>query len=128
MKNKKQRKIRIKRSKWLRGDPSDHFKDDQKSYITTYMCDRDGRMCCLGFAANQISGIAKKEMVELSEPADVYIRQSFLTNTIDGVAFNSRLAVLAIEINDAQNITEEQRETELTKLFKKNGIELEFVD
>ena len=38
-------------------------------------------MCCLGFAANQVSRIPKKDMCMLSNPEEVYNKNSFLTNT-----------------------------------------------
>ena len=128
----KTRKVRIKRSKWLRGQRwGKHY---PLSGACTMMCDQDGNMCCLGFAANQISGVTKNRMLETFAPSDVYRGKSFLTKLDTRFTYTSRcvdnnqFAKRAMKINDNANYRETTREKKLITLFAKNGIELEFVD
>jgi len=121
MVTKTKRKVTISRAKWLRGS------------MEPYMVDNKGCMCCLGFAANQISRITKRVMIGAGEPCDVYKKRSFLT--IDGLdawgsarVQNNQFADQAMDINDNAGLSEKMREYKLKRLFSKNGIELEFVD
>lgn len=98
------------------------------------MCDANGKMCCLGFAANQISRISKNAMYMNYEPSQIYEKKSFLVDFIStedlhhSEIVNNHFTNKAIAINDDIGITDSEREDRLTKLFAKNGIKLEFVD
>ncbi len=118
------RKVKISRKKWLRGNND------------SYMVNSRGHMCCLGFAANQISRIPKKDMCMISVPEEVYSKDSFLTNVdhvrhgMSGmnISFNNDFADKAMRINDNKEISDKMREYKLKLLFEKHGIELTFVD
>jgi len=119
----KTRKVKISRKTWLRGS------------MDSYMVNTIGQMCCLGFAANQISRISKKRMRLKSGPEDVYQTRSFLTFLgqsyygDDGVVvLDNTFANQAMVINDNCQISDKVREYQLKRLFKKNDIELTFVD
>lgn len=114
----KRKTVKISRKKWLR-----HRSD-------TMMCDNQGKMCCLGFAANQVSGIPKSRMLNNSAPENVYKKPSFLTKMrgVDGVLINNSFAEKAIEINDEHTFTDVIREKKLKSLFRKNGVDLTFTD
>lgn len=116
---KKLRRVRINRKNWANGGST-----DQKA-----MCNEHGRMCCLGFAMNQITRATKARMIGCNYPADVnYERPTFLTQNEDGYSCydNNSFAMEAADINDDNSLSNEQRESKLIKLFGKNGIILEF--
>lgn len=114
----------VSRGKWLRGDP-----------VVSRLRDGRGQMCCLGFCAVQL-GTSHDALLDVGEPCDLDPEGSALDH-LDGVLlvvdddgvsrFNSALADRAIDINDANDIDDVQREALLTELFAKHGYTLEFV-
>ena len=119
---KKTKKVKVSRKKWLRGGTD------------SYLVNSDGCMCCLGFAANQISRITKEDMNMAVTPEEVYQKESFLTeprstNAWGGKSIrDNRFAHRAMIINDNPTISDKMRESRLKRLFKSNGVELTFVD
>lgn len=109
-------KFIIDRSKWRTGSLS----DVRTGLGNTVLKNHEGYMCCLGFICEQ-SG-CKDIMYRLS-PYALDNPPSFLSqNNRD-----TKLTNDAMSINDDGEITPEEKEKVLTKLFKEHGIELEFV-
>lgn len=115
--------IRINRAKWLRGNGFNHDGGFKANYL---WCPDRKAGCCLGHAIHQTAKCAWKDLSRMTMPTMHYIKPSFLTEFgPDGLASNA-LAIEAMNINDANDISEEQREKRLIKLFAKNNIKLEF--
>lgn len=121
--------IKIKRSKWLRGD--------NKPPVRSILCDPfTEHKCCLGFALNQIYKIPTKLMMGMACPMDVcktensFVRKAKNSNLLLSPTgyVDTELSCQAMEINDDHIITDEEREQKLTTLFKKHGFKLIFVD
>jgi hypothetical protein len=114
------RKVRIKRSKWLRGISNSNG-------IGNVLWDEEANAgCCLGHVCKQISRKTEKQLNGRCTPADIYVATSVLTDS-DGM--DNELAQEAMKINDKTYLTgEAQREEDLRHLFAINGIELTFYD
>ena len=114
-------KVTIDRSKWLRGE-------ENKSYLLRAT---DGKMCCLGFLG-LACGLTEDEIRDCIAPAKTRKYYKFpaelLRQTEDGLWVDSIFSDLLMDINDREGYSEEEREAELTQLFKLIGIELEFTD
>lgn len=84
------------------------------------------KLCCLGFGL-RACGVPDGVLMNCSLPHDVGIRLQvdIPPFTVD-VTQDSEFAKKAAKLNDNVHITQEQREAELTKLFKAAGIELKF--
>jgi hypothetical protein len=109
--------VKIDREIWSRGNLNGPAK----------LLNKQGNMCCLGFAANQISKKGRDQLLGNCEPSQVYRGKSFLTNTDKYLeVIDNNLSDMAMRINDDRYFTEEEREAELTKLFRDNNIKLVF--
>lgn len=116
---KKMKRFTVKRSKWARGGQNG----------SSLLLNQQGSMCCLGFAANQISCILKKKLALAACPDEVFKGASFLTRLDDeGYVVDNKLSDEAIEINDSHLINDNEREEQLKKLFRKHGIIVTFKD
>ncbi len=117
------KKFTVRRKKWARGGKNGRAE----------LLNSDGNMCCLGFAACQVSRKTHEQLLNCGKPSEVYLRKSFLTdeyrpepNWVD--VSNNKLTQKAITINDSVKITDETREKRLKALFRKYGIIIKFVD
>ncbi len=136
----------IDRQKWARG----------KSNGVSALLNSDGNMCCLGFAAIQITGLTPDQIEGFGqyEELDSELHDFLIENgtpfcepqdsehDYDPVIADTKFHNHAVEINDfvignsAINYggrtcfmeTEEDREEQLTKLFKENGINITFIN
>lgn len=114
-------KLIIKRSKWLRGETEE---DSQLLSPNT------GKMCCLGFLARQC-GYTAKDIKGILTPEDVANTSKFIPRLIkvnEGVFNNTKLCNTFMDINDASEITDYQREKRLIKWFKHLKVDASFVD
>jgi hypothetical protein len=110
--------IRINRAKWLRGSVG-------SSYNSLWCSERQAG-CCLGHAIHQTAKCSWNDLRDLTTPPLYYSKPSFLTKLgPDGFTSND-FADEAMNINDTNAISEEQREKRLIKLFAENNIKLEF--
>lgn len=122
------RTVKINRKYWLNGNTTD----------ASTMCNELNQRCCLGFAANQIHRIPLQDMYEScgATPASV-MEECNITPKLNLLAYRQReenfnmyresaFSDKAMEINDDTNLTNRERERKLTKLFRENGINLEF--
>ena len=108
----------IDRSKWKRGSPN----DDE-----TLLLAEDGKMCCLGFYA-LACGAGEDEIRNVYEPDGLEFYIPGLSEEVDEEAgiYNTFFTQNAIPINDSPHMGDLEREKELTKLFKEEGIDLTF--
>jgi|SRR5580698_3376967 hypothetical protein len=125
----------VKRKTWYRGKGSEN----------SCLLNDAGRMCCLGFYA-EACGLDRKTIRDLSSPRDaVQITQQGETTSKDGdivcrksnVVWSTKLVSnvyminiptcnTMMEVNDNKKLSDEERETKLTALFKRLGIKVKF--
>ena len=88
---------------------------------------RTNRGCCLGHVIHQTSKCSWKELNDLREPNDFFVKcnNDLVTTDTDGV-YNSKLSTDAMEINDSCKFTTSEKEYKLKNLFAEHGINLEF--
>ena len=113
----KMKKFTVRRKNWARGD-----------HPGTKLLSGDGYMCCLGFAACQVSRIPKKRLLYCGEPNEVYRASSFLTESYGYDVMNNDLAAQAMAINDDTRMDDATRELRLKSLFRDHKIIVKFVD
>ena len=109
------KKFTVKRSKWLRGTGNGKLLNLQ------------GKMCCLGFAVNQICRIPKKKLLREWSPLDV-VKDTLRDGVFTKDDNNKYFVEQAIKANDNGAISDKAREARLTKIFKKAGIKVIFKD
>lgn len=113
------KKIVVDRERWLTPDVEEE----------SYLCSPDsGRMCCLGFACEQ-AGVSESYMEGRKMPPDLFYDGFKVEQlvTVDG-RNSSEFARLAADINDDINISNEEREEQLKRLFSRYGYELVFIN
>lgn len=128
-------KIIIDRSKWLRGGSG-------------VLSNIDGKMCCLGFALNQLCSISQdimfnhgcpedlttsiKEGILENEPASFLLNELPLdTETIRGertMLLDSWECSRLMSINDDLGLEDSEREKQISAIFKKYDTEVEFTN
>ena len=114
--------IRIDRKKWRRGAAK--FEHEGRTFLWN---SETKRGCCLGHVIHQVKRCSWASLASLFTPGQVYTKKSILTNVNrDKFDRNNEFSREAMRINDNSLIDEEHRELELTGLFKKNGLNLEF--
>ena len=126
-------KLTIDRTKWLRGESG------MDSYL---LHPQRGLMCCLGFYC-VAKGIPESEFLQVGSPASVcrISEGVFFNNLEDLVDFethdgddhqkyeNNRICNKLMLANDHDWVMDsKEREEELTNLFKKIDVDVEFVD
>lgn len=133
----------INRREWRRGGSNMALNE---MYGDTVLLSANKMKCCLGFAC-LISGAPESSILDKGEPYQIKGGRDSISDIFglleggyeedmeddDGKQYtevsdlhNSDLTGDAIEINDNRYITEEEREAELTELFKKHGHTIEF--
>jgi len=137
--------LRIDRKEWRRGG---NRMDLCEMFDDTNLLSANHMKCCLGFAMIA-SGAEFSSVLNKGEPKDIKGGLDSLSNgdmfgllqggieadvededgnycLMETELVNSPLTDAAIDINDNKNITEEERESRLTELFKKYGHTVEF--
>jgi hypothetical protein len=107
-------KVTIDRKKWLRGDAK-------------YSCLWSKEVnagCCLGHVCIQLFGKTIDQIDLKNMPICVLNRATVLT--VGPHIINSSFAIEAAQINDDPDISDEERENRLIKLFQQNNIQLSF--
>ena len=126
-------KLVIDRKTWRRGPQDEQIKLDDP---TALLC-KDGAKCCLGFYALQC-GLTKEQIYGIGEPGQIPMNEDdadsywlklvkFYDDDYTSGLANTSLAAEAMDINDDPNLTEEEREQKLIKIFSKKDIEVKFV-
>jgi len=125
------KKLTIQRSKWLRGE------GPGQSYLIRRT---DQKMCCLGFFG-LACGLNPERMTDVGSPIGIPLmlketyskvwsskvpEAKFLFSA--GGGGHSESANDLMNVNDNNNLTESDREREITAIFAKNGIEVVFTD
>jgi hypothetical protein len=103
----------VKRSEWLRGNGGGRLLNDE------------GMKCCLGFRCEQ-AGIPLDNLRGKQLPYEVK-GKSKLPWWLRSVNLEGKASQAAIA-NDAHSLTDEEREAEITEIFKNQGEEIEFID
>lgn len=120
------RSIRINRAKWRAGDD-----DTDGKYAcgigSTLLVNSENYMCCLGFAAQQLSHKSKKSIRYCGDPSSLKFVVSPINKRLkDGSMNLTELSDKAIDINDCETTALEVKEKKLIKLFARHDLELEF--
>ena len=111
----------IDRAKWRTGGDS----RIQTGEGSTKLLNNDGFMCCLGFRCHQM-GIPKKDLLGKGCPEQLANNWT-IPDLIDSVVgYDTDFTTTAIEINDSDAITQEEREKEITEHFATIGVTVEF--
>lgn len=116
-------KFTVKRSEWLHGEGA------MKSYLVRQV---DYKKCCLGFLG-EACGLNPGQMVGVKAPSSdalFEMRPKFPTLLFDDddARCESIVGQELMETNDSRNLSDSERESKLTDLFKKIGIEVIFED
>lgn len=85
-------------------------------------------MCCLGFYSLQIGNKTEEEILNMTCPYQVEDKTGIESLVTQYNGINSMFAYDAIEINDNDLISNEDREQRLIELFKGEGIEISFIN
>jgi hypothetical protein len=124
-------KFVIDRAKWRCGGDGPF----RRGIGTTEMTNRYGFKCCLGQCGSQL-GVPDYAMLSMFSPHGVAFLRSdarkrmspvLVELTAGGPPKNSALSIAAMEINDDENISHDEREAKLRELFAYHGHEIEFV-
>lgn len=121
--------VEISRAKWHRGQGS----LDSRLLISTNGLGNKGKMCCLGFASlaakltpDQIANIPYPYYLGEALPKSL---SKLVQPTDDGDGrYNSPICGRIAATNDNVNLTDDQREAELTKLAAEADLAFTFVD
>lgn len=127
MGDKGRKRFTVDRKTWLRGKGR-----------SSVLLDDKGCRCCLGFAAQQLCGIADSVLFGKTTPASL---PRLFANTIpqlvrvhDGIIpehngefSDSAQGNMIMHFNDTCGLFDEEREELLTKRFAELGIDVEFI-
>lgn len=114
----------VDRERWYRG----------KGYRHSKLLNRNNKQCCLGFYA-LACGLNEASIKERKTPSEVVCNTEscscksntqWKTKLISSDKVNSQICQILMKVNDAIKLSDEERETKLTKLFKKIGIKVKF--
>ena len=112
------KKFTIFRKNWARGDR------DKPNLLL----DKEGNMCCLGFAAES-AGCSRKDLLNTAGPTGLLHRENI---KITGLTYRgsnrsaTQICISLICTNDNSFLSDEERENRITKLFKKLDVDVEF--
>lgn len=125
----KKKSFTIDRATWRCGGREQS--DKHHGSGATLMLNEEGFKCCLGHIASQC-GFTDKQLFNHGRPSQVVKGAGtkptgFLTETDNSNIVDSLLTHAAIAINDDENISFEERETELAKIFRNAGYEISFI-
>lgn len=118
-------KFTVYRDSWYRGKG---FHDSKLSGLYPGENGRAQRMgCCLGHALCDI-GVDLETFDNLGEFYEFINADNFEESEYPELSHFIEMECEAIHINDDESLSESHREELLTNLFKKNGIDVEFVN
>jgi hypothetical protein len=117
-------KQRINRHTWLRGEGS---------LVSYLLRPSDQRRCCLGQALGD-AGMTDDELRGIKSPAElrktgIVVPEQWkwlLSSPSPTMRAHSEEGSKLMSINDNEELTPEQREAQLTKVFAESGVEVEF--
>ena len=111
----------IRRKKWLHGKVSGSMLLNDK-----------GKMCCLGFYAQQIGGLKPNQILGMRAPESLgklslRTLRKLVYKDGNGEANNTDHCYTLMSVNDDHKIGDKRRERQLTDLFKKIKVAVKFV-
>lgn len=119
------RKIRINRARWRAGEGGAYTESCGSG--STELLNQEGFMCCLGFATQQLARKKKYLILNEGDPSTLdFVVKPLNKRLDDGTIVLDELSNAAITINDCEHTRLEQKEKELTELFAKYNLKLEF--
>jgi len=103
----------------------DSCSKNSRGYSETCLENDKGFLCCLGQFSRQID---KKigDMVDLFEPCEINAVVSLLTKKEGCSIVNTKLSKSAMEINDDETTTVEEKVKKLKTIFKRRGVSIIF--
>lgn len=126
------KKLVINRKEWLPHEIVSEYKKDSCLYSSSLE-----RYCCLGLVCRDLANIPKRNMEYAVMPASLSLKEMnkliklelvVKDNKLhDGGFYNTDTAKQLAMVNDARDITLDQREKEIIVLFSTIDIECEFV-
>ena len=112
-------KLVIDRRKWKRGV-------GESGLLMPKDSEYPGQMCCLGFLARE-TGHSRKSISGVATPEDLCKPKKFISeHLLKANAHNNRRCIKLMSVNDSEQISDTKRESTLTKLFKKIGVNVKF--
>ena len=108
--------LEINRDKWNRG---------RLGNGDTELLNEEGNMCCLGFHCLQFTKATREDIRGKQLPSDISVGIG-KTILLGRRGLGSWFADAAANINDDENISEQERELLLKKLFKIKSYEINF--
>lgn len=117
----------IDRSQWRTGGDKWNW-----THGETKLLNEKGNMCCLGFYCLQLGEISKNQILGISLPEDLnnvnVYDDAMLHLVYKNDLRNTHFTEEAIDINDAEELTNEEREKEIIKHFKQIDVEVVFTN
>lgn len=112
-------KVKVYRDSWSRGTYSK-------------LLDEKGKMCCLGFVCKTL-GVTDEEMLDVIAPdciADTGKVGPLIEGEHEDEIVNTEWVTDAVDINDADDIDDTEREADLLRLCERADapVQFEFVD
>jgi hypothetical protein len=109
-------KFYISRKKWARGGINGQ----------SFLVNTQGGMCCLGFYG-EACGVPEEKMLRVSFPNSIDIEeQDKFVGLIDEAGGANGLCRKLMKANDDKDTTDEHKESEIKRLFKKIDVEVVF--
>lgn len=118
--------LTIDRKKWVNGNNCSYSYNPTAGISA--LLNREGYMCCLGFACMQLLGKSEAEISCVSYPFDLNELSIFTEKDSYGQYNHTRLASMAASINDNRLTTREYKEEALIDLFAQYDIKVEFIN
>lgn len=126
------KKVTIQRSKWQRGGASKTLELFPEEFEVSLWGTDTESGCCLGHCLHQAHGISYKSMRGECDPVNLANSLGKKNPLVLGRGTEGFQATEftgeAININDRNSISDEEREQMLCEWFEKHGYELTFVD
>ena len=117
----------IDRSKWRTGGIA-----YDETHGDTHLLNEKGNMCCLGFYCVQLVGINKRDIYEIAQPEDlndVNVYDDAMLHLVNEDNLrNTHFTEKAIDINDSEELTNEEREKNIQEHFKQIDVEVMFTN
>lgn len=111
----------INRENWATG--SNGYK------YNNHLLNDDGSMCCLGFFCNRVARVPKEELINVFSPEglnDIFFKKDSIKKLLNDEYNNNTCDSLMAE-NDSTTVSDKDRETRVSKLFKEIGYKVKFV-
>lgn len=117
----------IDRSKWRTGGIA-----YDETHGNTQLLNEQGYMCCLGFYCLQLGEVSKNEILGIGLPEDlnnVNVYDDAMLHLVNEDDLrNTHFTHRAIDINDSEELTNEERENNIQEHFKQIDVEVMFTN